>query len=418
MLLPASSSLLPLLLLGGVVALADVCPVDRQHPVVLVPGLCGSVLEGLLDIPADVQLPNKECARKTDEWEVLWISAGQMLPRKFDCLIEYYLSLDFNASSGFAQPKRGVSVRVPDFGGVYAIDHLDPEDPVSVLAGNFHKAIETLRALGFDEGRTLFAAPFDWRRFPSQQWLADTRNLIETAYQRSGGRRVVLAAHSMGGPASYLLLMSQSAAWREKYIERWIPSSAVWGGSPTAAFAMLGKALVGLPSYFGEIGAGARHFESMFFLLPNAAFGPQPVVTTPSHSYDWANVSDVLERAGISWASAATKAGRSFVGPFGFAHPGVNTTSVWSSGVETITSMHYSLDAEVGITAPVPKFGDGDGLVPVASLSHAYEIWAADPSTAPLTSKVFVTSKHVNHLSIISSSEYISLLCQASCPAI
>jgi hypothetical protein len=61
---------------------ASACPRERQHPVVIVPGICGSVLDGLLaNVAGD--LPHSSCKRSIPDWEVFWIKLSKCTPSQF-----------------------------------------------------------------------------------------------------------------------------------------------------------------------------------------------------------------------------------------------------------------------------------------------------------------------------------------------
>lgn len=77
--------------------------------------------------------------------------------------------------------------------------------------GNVYKAlINELRASGFEEGKTLFIAHYDWRKPVSENWSKYLKPKIEEAKQKSGREKVDLVAHSMGGLLSRAYIQSDS----------------------------------------------------------------------------------------------------------------------------------------------------------------------------------------------------------------
>lgn len=58
--------------------------------------------------------------------------------------------------------------------------------------------------------------------------------LIEDTYESNGQERVMLIAHSMGGPMSLYFLNLQTQAWKDKYIKCLVSLSGAWGGSVKA----------------------------------------------------------------------------------------------------------------------------------------------------------------------------------------
>ena len=65
-----------------------------------------------------------------------------------------------------------------------------------------------------------------------QGYYANLKKLIETTYNTSGGRRVVLVAHSMGSPISlFFLAKFVNQTWKDKHIRAYITVSGVWHGA-------------------------------------------------------------------------------------------------------------------------------------------------------------------------------------------
>jgi hypothetical protein len=66
--------------------------------------------------------------------------------------------------------------------------------------GNVYKAlIKTLENDGYEEGKSLFIAHYDWRKPVSENWQKYLKPKIDEAKQKSGQNKVDLVAHSMGG---------------------------------------------------------------------------------------------------------------------------------------------------------------------------------------------------------------------------
>lgn len=57
---------------------------------------------------------------------------------------------------------------------------------------------------------------------------------MEETYSQNGNRKVLLIAHSMGGPMSLVFLQLQTQAWKDKYIRALATLSGAWGGSVKA----------------------------------------------------------------------------------------------------------------------------------------------------------------------------------------
>ncbi|KAL8507440.1 hypothetical protein ACS0TY_018111 [Phlomoides rotata] len=132
-------------------------------------------------------------------------------------------------------------IEVPqDRYGLYAIDMLDPD---MVIGGDcvyyFHDMIVELKKWGYQEGTTLFGFGYDFRQSNRFQGTLDRLAAkLESVYTASGGRKINIISHSMGG----LLMkcfMSLHTDIFEKYVKSWIAIAAPFRGAPgyiTSAF--------------------------------------------------------------------------------------------------------------------------------------------------------------------------------------
>ncbi|GKT25709.1 Lecithin:cholesterol/ phospholipid:diacylglycerol acyltransferase like protein, partial [Aduncisulcus paluster] len=87
--------------------------------------------------------------------------------------------------------------------GLYGIETLLPDLPIlgGMLGGQFRWMSEMLKKKrGLLPGVTLFGFPYDWRQEPNADWMLDDLCAhIINAFVRSGGRKVDIICHSMGG---------------------------------------------------------------------------------------------------------------------------------------------------------------------------------------------------------------------------
>ena len=91
---------------------------------------------------------------------------------------------------------------------------------------------------GYARGRSVRAAPYDFRYAPHSQrfYLVSLRQLIEDTWTLNGRRRVVLFAHSMGGLYAVYFLSRQTAAWKRRYIEALVTVNTPWAGLTLSRF--------------------------------------------------------------------------------------------------------------------------------------------------------------------------------------
>ncbi|MBA0647106.1 hypothetical protein Goklo_015015, partial [Gossypium klotzschianum] len=98
-----------------------------------------------------------------------------------------------------------VEILVPDDDyGLYAIDVLDPSLVIKLLhfseVYHFHDMIDMLVGCGYKKGTSLFGYGYDFRQSNRIDKLMDGLKVkLETAYKASGGRKVTIISHSMGG---------------------------------------------------------------------------------------------------------------------------------------------------------------------------------------------------------------------------
>ncbi|XP_074276687.1 lecithin-cholesterol acyltransferase-like 4 [Silene latifolia] len=184
-------------------------------PVLLVPGIAGSILEAV-----------DQNGRRERVW-VRILSADYEFRNKlwsrFDPETGKTLSLD---------PL--TTIKVPDDRhGLYAIDVLDPD----VILGResfyyFHDMITEMIKWGYQEGKTLFGFGYDFRQSNRLQESMDRfAEKLEAVYTASGGKRINLISHSMGG-ILVKCFMSLHADVFEKYVQNWIAISAPFQGAP------------------------------------------------------------------------------------------------------------------------------------------------------------------------------------------
>ncbi|XP_071922160.1 phospholipase A(1) LCAT3-like isoform X2 [Coffea arabica] len=162
-------------------------PADRD-PVLLVSGIAGSILH----------------SKKKNFFGFesrVWV---RLLLADFEFRKEIW-SL-YNPETGYVESlDDSIEIVVPeDDYGLYAIDILDPALWVKILhlteVYHFHDMIDMLVECGYKKGTTLFGHGFDFRQSNRIDKAMDgLKAKLETAYEASGGRKVNLISHSMGG---------------------------------------------------------------------------------------------------------------------------------------------------------------------------------------------------------------------------
>jgi lysophospholipase-3 len=161
-----------------------------------------------------------------------------------------------------------VDIRYVDYGGVDGVAYLDDDHSVGI----WNSTIYLLEALGWEVGKNLRGAPYDWRfgpeTFAAQDWPR-LRALFEETYALNNNSKgktahthdrtrvtahTALTAHtphtpekravaavslSMGGPYFLAFLNQQTQAWKDKYLHSFVSFDGAFGGSPSATSALI-----------------------------------------------------------------------------------------------------------------------------------------------------------------------------------
>ncbi|KAL7719664.1 Phosphatidylcholine-sterol acyltransferase [Entamoeba marina] len=359
-------------------AFADTC---NRRPMVLIPGIMASILEGEVNIPDNVQVPFDEDCDRSVKNKRLWIALKDINPFVNECTLGY-LNAVWDDSSKMQKDIEGVTITSPQFGYTYACDSVDPNWPLSLFSKCFHDLIKKFKKLGYTDGGDMLGASFDWRyyrfdEYPHKSnWFEDTMNLIKTAYN-TYDQKVVIISHSMGGLMTYKLLDYAGEEFVNTYIERWISMSTPFiGAVKTIAGAFPGNDL-GLPISAEKLRPFMRSVEAGAFLFPIGGtnnFGSDPILTVKStgKSYTADDLVELIETVDdeqfqslykyvISHGMEPLYKKYNYKVPFG-----LEMHCMISSGLETIQSVTMETEDYDGDSSLV--YGEGDGTVNLQSL--------------------------------------------------
>ncbi|XP_059657875.1 lecithin-cholesterol acyltransferase-like 4 [Cornus florida] len=184
-------------------------------PVLLVPGIAGSIMKAVDDNGGEERVWVRILAADYKFRTKLW--------SRFDPSTGTTVTLD---------PK--INIMVPeDRYGLHAIDILDPDMVIGRDSVNyFHDMIVEMIKWGYQEGKTLFGFGYDFRqsnRF--QETLERLAAKLEAVYTASGGKKINIISHSMGGLLVKCFMCLHSDIF-EKYVKNWIAIAAPFRGAP------------------------------------------------------------------------------------------------------------------------------------------------------------------------------------------
>lgn len=357
----------------------------------------------------------------------MWLTLRWFLPVAIDCWLDN-ARLEFDPMSGFSRQPAGVETRVPDFGSVESVRHLDLNSPK--MTRYFQAIIKRYEELGYQADKNLFAAPYDFRLAPQElemSFFEPLRKLIEFAHS-NGGRetlstsmealnqnaeldvkqKVTLLCHSMGCTNLLVFLRAQSPAWRQAHIRKLIALSSPWAGSIKALKALLVGEQFGLPMISGiKMRRLARNFPSVAYLLPQAEvferpnknqveFGAQALVETPTRSYKVDQLEELLHDVGLERQWEWFKQTASLIKPL---EPlaDVHVDCLHSLNIPTAETIIFRNATDFPNGNYELANGDGDGTVNHQSLLVC-GLWAAQfPNT--IKHKIILNTSHVGILS-------------------
>ena len=199
-----------------------------KRPVILVPGLMGSMLNG--DITGHRYW---YCSNEKDN--NIWFNDKYIIPPLYNCLFDY-IHLEWDGEKNEPTQPNYVNITIVDFGGINGINTVDTIFYDKHILPYYKIMIDKLQDNGFVVGDTIFGAPFDWRFgvYQSDSFWQQMIELVEKVYNQNK-KRVVLLGHSMGCYLLNVMLTQKTTKqWREKYVDSSIYVAPSFGGAGLA----------------------------------------------------------------------------------------------------------------------------------------------------------------------------------------
>ncbi|XP_076887841.1 phospholipase A(1) LCAT3-like [Bidens hawaiensis] len=241
--------------------------VGDLDPVLLVSGIGGTILNSK---------PKSWFGITTRVWVRILLADLQFRKRLWSL---------YNPETGYTEALDDTcDIVVPqDDYGLYAIDILDPSLLIKLFhvtdVYHFHDMIDMLVDHGYKKGTTLFGYGYDFRQSNRiDQTIDGLKEKLEAAYNASGGRKVNLISHSMGGLLVSCFISLHSDVFA-KYVNKWITIATPFQGAPGCINDSLLTGLQfveGLESYF-FVSRWSMHqllveCPSIYEMLPNPEF--------------------------------------------------------------------------------------------------------------------------------------------------
>lgn len=185
------------------------------------------------------------------------------------------MKLFYNNFTREVENTPGVKFRFPDWRDADAVEWVAQMKP-----GFFDDIAKALKKCGYEEGKTLFGTPYDFRKGPKENsdWFYRMQQLTEHAYQSNGNVGVTYIAHSMGGRMLLQFLQQMPQTWKDKYVKRFISLAVPYGGSIQSIMALSAgynpfpfiPPFIYVRNYHMKI--IQEKFSSLAWLLPSAEF--------------------------------------------------------------------------------------------------------------------------------------------------
>jgi len=422
----------------------------KLHPIVIIPGVLSSTIHAN---GTNVESCPKHCEKNFSSKKV-WLDSRKLL-FGFNCLA-HYTSSDFR--DGEWHGRTGIYKYIKNYPETGSVETIGPVDVFKEMVDEFVKQ-------GYTRGKDVFASAYDWTELPSDEWINKTKRLIEDAFNNNAERKVVIIAHSMGGPFSYYFLRrvhESDGDWVKKYIHMYVPIAPAWGGAVKALKAILSYRIMGdkffahSPFFHGrpldrikqkavllgkqngfpqqgdmdefsipkgaKIANFARHVPTIWMLLPwEEAFGNKALalnkVTGVKYSFNellpfiqsFATDSDKVR---MMFEKSQTKF-KTLIGRYDWTPP-VPIRIFYGKGVLTSISLEVKkeemerkdFDKEEAYWKATDGLTEyGDGTVPEESLSFAGGIWTKKGDGDVLV-RIY-TGKDAEHTDILKNKEVI-----------
>ncbi|CAH0381619.1 unnamed protein product [Bemisia tabaci] len=346
---------------------------DVMAPVILVPGVVGTQVEGKWNTTTHPLY----CEGSQGYWKLLWfkwdiLAGGDSLR----CWV-YRYKLIYNRATHRSHNQIGVETRVPGrFGDLQPVEYMTRDLITQFGSGYLQDISNSLRASGYDSERNLKAAGYDGRYAPPQQveigYYAQFTKLVERVAADTK-RKVAIITHSMGGIMAAYCLMNKSQAWKDRHIHAFIAIAAPWLGSAKPVEVFITGADFNIPTLDkSEMRELLRTFQSMALLLPSEeAYGDTVLVEwlNKNKNYTAKDYNQLFHDIHYTDGYLMRQDARSYM-PIQGNKLGVKVVCIWSHGLQTPFKMIIKGNNITNPTSVNFTNVDGDGTVPLKSLRY------------------------------------------------
>ncbi|XP_065841118.1 phosphatidylcholine-sterol acyltransferase-like isoform X2 [Oscarella lobularis] len=376
---------------------------NQLTPVVLVTSLGGAQIYAKWNF-TNKPVPsgwNWDCRKVSYFWNQVWMNLDWFLPLRDSCWLSLVL-LQYNSSSHTYDSLEGITTGVGN--GTKNIRYVDKDPFLFNITYVYDKIIDALVAVGYTADDNLIAFPFDWRigadAYYNPGGTFDLyKSTIESAYVKSGNKKVLIVGESMGNAMTNLFFNNfVNQTWKDKYIKAWISMSGIYAGAGIPLYSTVTLNTYQLPKIVGKelITTALRSFGGIVWLFPDPDYWSDYVfMSTPAGNYTAKDIPSILEKANLKKSLEmynAVVATRKFTVR---APPNV-TVYCWH-GEAVPTNNYFAYDNDSFQNDPVVGTVSGDGSVPLESLEVCKKWDTAQSYPVYYKSLVNVTHQGILH---------------------
>lgn len=310
---------------------------NQIEPIILVPGLGGSSLNAKLE---HAHKGKWWCFKNTD-WYRLWANIIDLVPHlSAECLI-HNLQPIFDPITKRINNNDGVSIEPRNFGDTESIEYLNPY--VKRLSQYFRPAVDYFVNRGYQRGKSIRGAPYDFRLSPQELerigWFNQLKELIEDTFEINNQKKVHLYTHSLGGPITSLFLGKFcTQEWKDKYIASFFALAPSFDGSIHALGALkTGKYSI-IPMKMTKV---LKNMGGLVWMLPRRMKKNKIIVYSNLRNYTQSEMQDLLMDMGYSDTFPLYEhLSEQEYDPTKFA-PGVKLHCLYGIGKKTATALYF-----------------------------------------------------------------------------
>lgn len=333
---------------------------STNNPIIMVPGLGGSVLESQWDFSFDFEYI--QCQQKSTKYQQIWPTVYSAIPIENECWYRLMrTSIDTDGqivSNTNVRPRQGLD-------GIAVLDSVEIGFLNIPIYKYFQPMIDDLKSKGYNN---LYGYPYDFRTITNTvailNFVNGMKNLIQKTYNKSGGQKVNLITHSLGCVVSTYFLNKMTSSWKNKYINLFCPIAPPFLGSTGALESILTGKTEGIPTTKQFIRGLEKNMGGVIWMVNNSKWGSDEVIP--------GGIENALIQSGNDRAANLYTGRLADMWNVVFNDPDVPVHIFYGSNNKTVLKLEYKYGYDGN---PTVTIGTGDGTVDARSLTAAINVF-------------------------------------------